>query len=87
MSEKAQKNVVEFIEKGGKLLILTTVPYMDYELKDCTILKDYINEDIKPFKFYTSLTLVKDRRVYGITKYSIANCSSDATAIAFDEDN
>ena len=86
MSETAQKNVVEFLENGGSLLLLSTVPYMDFEFRPCTILKDYINEEIKPFAFYSSLTIVNGRRVYGINKQCKVDLSADAHVIATDED-
>lgn len=86
MSKEAQQNVVDFIKKGGRLLLLTTVPYMDFEFRPCTVLRDFINEDIVPFKFFSSLTIVKGRRVYGINKLSKVNVSPLAQTIATDEE-
>ena len=43
MSEQAQKNAVTFLEKGGKLILMPTLPTMDEEYGPCTILKDYVD--------------------------------------------
>ena len=46
MSIKAQNNIIEFIENGGNVLLMNTIPYLDNSFNNCTILKDYIG-DIK----------------------------------------
>ncbi len=43
MSEQAQKNAVTFLEKGGKVILMPTLPTMDEEYRPCTILKDYVD--------------------------------------------
>ena len=53
MSEKAQKNTVTFLERGGKAIIMPTLPTMDEEYRPCTILKDYV--DIQEVDYVESL--------------------------------
>ena len=42
MARQMQENLVEYVEKGGKLLILPVIPYMDENFKTCEILKTYL---------------------------------------------
>lgn len=42
MAKAKQENVVEFLKKGGKLLIAPFVPEYDENAQSCTILKDYL---------------------------------------------
>ena len=42
MARSVQENLVSFLKKGGKLLILPMLPEMDESLSPCTILRDYL---------------------------------------------
>jgi beta-galactosidase len=42
MSEKAQRNVIEFMERGGNVYVLATLPTLNERFEPCTLLRDYI---------------------------------------------
>ncbi len=42
MSQSKQENIVEFLKKGGRLIITPIVPEYDECAQKCTILKDYL---------------------------------------------
>ena len=42
MSSAAQRNVIDFVEAGGQLLIFGTLPELDDEFKPCTLLREYL---------------------------------------------
>ena len=49
MSEKAQQNLIDFVEAGGKLLLIGTLPELDEEFKPCTLLRNYLgNPELCP---------------------------------------
>lgn len=50
LSKQAQKNVVEFVKKGGKLLLLSTIPTLNENYESCTILKDFLDFDFTPYE-------------------------------------
>ncbi|MBQ6171276.1 MAG: beta-galactosidase [Clostridia bacterium] len=52
LCEKAQRNVVSFVEAGGKLIVFKTFPTLDDSYSPCTVLKDFA--DIKTEKFSTA---------------------------------
>jgi len=43
MSADKQRNIVSFLKKGGKVLLLPTIPEVDDDLNPCTILKDFLS--------------------------------------------
>lgn len=45
LSRKAQENVVEFVKRGGNLILLNTMPTLDENYEDCTVLKDFLGFD------------------------------------------
>lgn len=49
LSRKAQENVIEFLKRGGKLIIMPTLPELDENYDPCTILKDYIGVQEKDY--------------------------------------
>ena len=68
MSETAQRNVVNFIEKGGNVYILSTLPTLDEKFSPCTVLKEYLGEmeeDRNPSK--NPVTLLDGQRVYYVS--------------------
>ena len=62
MSEKAQKNIVNFIEDGGKVYILSTLPSLNESFECCTILKDYLGDIVEDMQVVLS-GLNKDDKV------------------------
>ena len=42
MSEKAQKKLIEYVERGGKLLLMGDLPETDEDFAPCTLLRDYL---------------------------------------------
>ena len=43
MSEEAQRAVVDFLERGGRLLLAPDVPTRDLDLRPCTVLRDFLH--------------------------------------------
>jgi beta-galactosidase len=46
MSAAKQKRIVEFLERGGKLLLMPVFPTLDENLYPCTILADYLHQPV-----------------------------------------
>ncbi len=42
MSKQAQQKLIDFVENGGQLLILGTLPETDQDLNPCTLLREYL---------------------------------------------
>lgn len=42
MSEMIQNNLVEFVKRGGKLILSPVIPQLDENFNPCTILSDYL---------------------------------------------
>ena len=42
MSSEKQQNIVTYLKRGGKVLLLPTIPEFDNDLNPCTILKDFL---------------------------------------------
>lgn len=42
MSGAAQQNIIDFVEAGGQLLLVGTLPEMDDEYQPCTLLREYL---------------------------------------------
>lgn len=67
MSLHAQNNVIDFVKRGGKLLLLSAIPSMDENFEPCTVLRDYIGSaDFVKNDSKDCVTLVNGRRVYRI---------------------
>ena len=67
MSQKAQDNVIKFIERGGKLLLLSTIPMTDENFEPCTTLYEYLGKpEFAKNDSDSYVTLVNGRRVYRI---------------------
>lgn len=45
LSRQAQENVREFVRQGGNLLLMSTLPTLDENYEECTILKDFLGFD------------------------------------------
>ena len=71
MSKKAQENVVEFIKRGGNVFILPTLPTLDENYNECTILKDFIDiNEVEGSKGGRAIIDGMNERVYGYTTKS-----------------
>lgn len=67
MSEAAQRNVIDFVERGGKLLLLSTIPVTDNDFEPCTELRDFIGDvQFAENDSRDSVTLIGGRRVFRI---------------------
>ncbi|MBO5215341.1 MAG: beta-galactosidase [Clostridia bacterium] len=88
MSKEAQRNVISFLERGGKLLLLCTLPSLDENFQPCTLLRDYIGEiDLEPNDALSPVTLVDGARVYGIAcENKITRLPDGGTPFAVSED-
>jgi len=70
MTAEKQKNVIDFIKKGGKVIITPFVPETDEDFNPCTLLKDYIGMgEIKRAQNPQSRIAFDDGElVYGISR-------------------
>ena len=67
LSEKAQKNIIKFLENGGKLFILPIIPSLNEKYEPCTLLRDYIGIETEPFtSIHSTAVSLMDERVYSI---------------------
>ena len=68
MSEKAQKNIVDFIERGGNVYILGTLPALDESFEPCRVLRDYLGTvEEEPNPSVNPVTLLDGERVYYVS--------------------
>ena len=68
MSEKAQKNIVSFLEEGGCAYILGTLPSLNDSFASCTILRDYLGEiEEMPNPSKKPAVLLDGQRVFYVT--------------------
>ena len=68
MSERAQKNVAEFIEQGGSVYLLGTLPSLNDSFAPCTILRDYLGEvEEMPNPSQNPAVLIDGQRVFYVT--------------------
>ncbi len=66
MSADAQRAIVEFLGRGGRLLLAPDAPTRDLDLRPCTILRDYLRLPARTALTGGSSPLVVDgRRVFG----------------------
>lgn len=42
MSKAAQQNIIDFVEAGGQVLLVGTLPELDDEYRPCTLLREYL---------------------------------------------
>lgn len=88
MSEKAQNNVVNFIENGGKVYILATLPTLNEAFEPCTVLRDYLGK-IKEIKnpSLNPRILIDGQRVYYVScPNALEEIPCGAEAFAVDGD-
>jgi beta-galactosidase len=87
MSRAAQQNVVDFMEKGGNVYLLATLPTLDENFTPCTILRDYIGEFSTEKNAVTRwVTLICGERVYYVTCPDVITAMpAGAEAFATDE--
>ncbi|MBQ9749050.1 MAG: beta-galactosidase [Clostridia bacterium] len=87
MSETAQKNVIEFVENGGGLLVVGVLPHLDFDFNECTCLRDFIGENVTPCSPLSVVTKVDGNNIYRMNICVSADISDSARAFAFTEDN
>ena len=46
MAAEKQKNLVNFLENGGKVLLVPVVPTLDEQFNTCTLLSDYLGKQV-----------------------------------------
>ena len=87
MSARAQKNVVEYLKNGGKVILLTTFPSLDENFEPCTLLRDYVGEmTFAPNDVITPATVVDGERYFRIDlKNKITKIPNRAKPFATDE--
>lgn len=73
MSRNAQQNLIDFVENGGQLLLLGTLPETDDELVPCTLLREYLGSPklCKPRKRTGVVSYAPYGDVYGMTPLHI----------------
>lgn len=68
MSGKAQKNVADFIERGGNVYILGTLPSLNENFAPDTTLRDYLGDIAEqPNPSVNPVTLLNGKRVYYVS--------------------
>lgn len=86
MSRAAQQNVADFVNDGGKLLLLSALPHMDDDFTPCGILKDFTGVKEEEFSDRNPVVLYHGKRIYySFGDKAISAIPSDAEAIATDE--
>lgn len=68
MDKKTQENLVRYVKNGGLLICTPRVPYLDLNMKDCTILRDEIFPAPANFEAYKQETFDVSWDRYGIVK-------------------
>lgn len=74
LSKASQENAVEFLKRGGKLIIMPELPELDENYNKCTILKDYVGIQTKEYTSGEQEPVVCDgekEKIYGITVKSV----------------
>jgi len=68
MSAAAQKRLIDFVERGGQLLLLGALPELDEELRPCTLLREYLGNPAleKPVRPGTVIRGEKNGDVYNM---------------------
>lgn len=84
LSERGQRAVVEFLEKGGRLLLAPEAPTLDENLRPCAILRDYLHlPSGKPARAIEPPVEAEGVRAFGIllrTAYDPATLPPEADA-------
>ncbi|MBQ8344878.1 MAG: beta-galactosidase [Clostridia bacterium] len=82
MSPEDQQNAVDFIRRGGRLMLTPTVPYLDEDYLPCTILRDFLSiQEVRAFDSVEPLTMVNGEKVYGVeSKYTFDGFEGDVLA-------
>lgn len=87
MSKEAQENVISFMKRGGKALILPYFPEYDTDLNSCSLFSDILGDAVFDFGGFLQPIVKTEEtgRVYGVQ--SICTCEKlpeNARAIAED---
>lgn len=82
MARSKQQNIVEFLEKGGKLLIAPFVPELDENAQRCTVLKDYLGFGESEFANDTRKMITAENAMYYFINNQRAHSSENAEVLA-----
>lgn len=82
MAKAKQENVVEFLKKGGKLLIAPFVPMYDESGESCTVLKDYLGFGDSELANDTTKILTPDDAMYYFIRNQRVHSAENAKVLA-----
>ncbi len=74
MSLKAQQNIVDFVQSGGKVLLMGTLPQTDLDYAPCTLLADALGG-----------SLIKPKRPRAVRFDGLGNINGLSAAYVFDQ--
>ncbi|MFR1553600.1 MAG: beta-galactosidase [Coriobacteriales bacterium] len=88
MSQRAQQNVADFIERGGRVYILAALPSLDESFAPCTLLRDYLGqiEEVKNPSLNPAVLIGGERVFYVTCPNALARIPDGAEAFATDGD-
>lgn len=88
MSQRAQQNVADFIERGGMVYILSALPSLDESFAPCTLLRDYLGqiEEVKNPSLNPAVLIGGERVFYVTCPNALARIPDGAEAFATDGD-
>ncbi|HII60916.1 exo-beta-D-glucosaminidase [Pyrococcus horikoshii] len=58
MSREVQEKLIKYVEEGGNLVILPTLPYLDENMKPCTRLRDFLGVEVERAKARDNMRLI-----------------------------
>jgi len=69
MSAEAQRNLIDFAERGGQLLLVGTLPEYDHDMRPCALLREYLGNPKlgKPLRTYNVIRHAKYGDVYNMS--------------------
>ena len=66
LSRAAQENIIEFVNGGGKLLLIGGIATLDENYRPCTLLADFIGIKTEKNDSFSPITRVHGRDIYSI---------------------
>lgn len=85
LSRRAQENLIDFVQRGGKLLLVGGIATMDENYCPCSLLADFIGVKTEKNDSLSPITRVGERNVYCINHaQKIVSFAEGDRAIAFD---
>jgi beta-galactosidase len=87
MSESNQKQIISFIQKGGKVLIAPVIPSLDENLSPCKILSDFIRSPkLEPMEGYTRANIGQVSNIKNDGLYIINGGNANEVQIVGEEE-